>query len=368
MQTDWNQTIQFRSLEALTSAVKTGQTPGGNITCVQSIDCCQRLRDLWESFAVETGLTVVLLGKARNLPQITHSRARIRCGKSDRVEPIGILKLGNQTQHPSPGPKPSVAVERNKIQIAERVSIRVIVPTHYRKFFVEAPDAENVSSILSALSVSSGVRTHSLTGGQWSWQQVANARQLCGWLRVTKDDAAKLLPRSGENSIFLSSSSKDPPSIFWHRGLENEDREQYFTRLYKLAKERGSPLYLRKGMGHDLGLEKQESDTLAARPRLLDLSGVPPAWQGEEIQSLLDSQGWCLWIAAHGIMMVVMSSKFSSTKRCAGSLKPIGLPRPQLPSENGTLRRLTGLDRPRSKPNLLNLLQLTTSPKRVPLR
>lgn len=51
-------------------------------------------------------------------------------------------------------------------------------------------------------------------------------------------------------------------------------------------------MLLRKGLGNDLGYLRKSSDARDRRPKLYELSGVPRAWQSEEINELLKGQNW----------------------------------------------------------------------------
>ena len=120
--------------------------------------------------------------------------------------------------------------------------------------------------------------------------------QLVGWLRLTSADAQKLVPHRGDRGVFIQIQPDKPPSkppdIFWQRKEKDEACDQYLRRVLQMASERQSPVRLRRGMGSDLGVDRKPEDTVEPRLKNLDIAGVPPTWQQEELEELLASQGW----------------------------------------------------------------------------
>ena len=262
-------------------AIKKGEAVKGSVTWTDSPDTVQLLKDLFNSFQPERGLTIMLTGKAKDAVGATLTRLRLkRVGREPGVEDVALLMLGKS----APWKLPSVQVNQGTVKQREHVEVRVVVPTHYR---------------LAEIAGLSNIRACHLTGGTWNWQQIQPSSkrehsQLVGWLRLPKEEAQKLIEASGQRGIFAFPQKRtgDPPTIRWIKKLSDEGDEEYLQRVMSLAAERSQTPFLRKGLGTDLGFARIEADPKEARPKHIQLTNVPREWQAEEIRDLLAQQRW----------------------------------------------------------------------------
>eukprot|EP00435_Cladocopium_sp_Y103_P038804 s136_g10.t1 len=271
-----------------------GQGHGGK--CEQRLcadEAAQELRDLYNSFAITKGLTLVLSGEAGNQLGVTLSRARLhRTNASPALEDVSLLGLGKDF----PWRNHALTVDPQKVVTkVERELVRIVVPTHYRELFVPEPGAERIPDILSDMATW-GCKAHVLTGGRWERQDYQKqASALVGWLKLSAADAKTLLDNSGRKGIFTNKNldvSSVKPQFVWIKKEYTETNHAYFQRCQKLAAERKQALCLRKGGGSDLGFPKTDKDNQDLKPKGIQISGIPKPWMSEEVSEFLTSQGW----------------------------------------------------------------------------
>ena len=310
---EWTTHVRLVEPQTVCEAIKAGQQWQGNICCIHSLKLAQELRDLYNSFAITQGLTLVLSGEAGNQLGVTLSRARLqRTNAGPALEEVSLLGLGKDF----PWRNHALTVDPQKvITKIERELVRIVVPNHYRELFVPEPGAERIPDILSDMATW-GCKAHVLTGGRWERQDYQKqGSALVGWLKLSAADAKVLLDNSGRKGIFTNKNldvSTVKPQFIWLQKDKTETKHSYFQRCQKLATERKQALCLRKGGGSDLGFPKKESDSEELKPKGIQISGVPKPWMSEEVSEFLTSQGWTqitLWNRKYQNRKVLWNAK-----------------------------------------------------------
>ena len=288
---EWNQPVSLVSCQTVLTAIKQKQPWKGNLACTSTPWEVQELIDLYKSLGLSQGLTLVLTGPTCSWVGSTLSRARLqRQGQQAKVEDVHLLSLGTS----APWKSHAIKIETDKVKTVERTQVRVVVPEQYRSLFISDPKTEKITVILGELA-QWGVRAHTLTGGRWQREQWGRSSALIGWLRLTKADCQVLVGKSGTRGIFVNQHldpAADRPSFFWISKQASESSEEYFQRCTKEAKARGQPIFLRKGLGSDLGFSRKPEDPEDRRPKAVEVSGVPAQWHSDELQEFLTGQDW----------------------------------------------------------------------------
>ena len=139
---EWTTHVRLVEPQTVCEAIKAGQQWQGNICCIHSLKLAQELRDLYNSFAITQGLTLVLSGEAGNQLGVTLSRARLqRTNAGPALEEVSLLGLGKDF----PWRNHALTVDPQKvITKIERELVRIVVPNHYRELFVPEPGAERI--------------------------------------------------------------------------------------------------------------------------------------------------------------------------------------------------------------------------------
>ena len=107
-----------------------------------------------------------------------------------------------------------------------------------------------------------------------------------GWFRLSVPHAQTLLKASGNKAIFCSIQEEvtKPNAQIprWIPKLPDEPLEAYWDRVTELSKQRKQGMFFRKGYGSDLGFAQTAEDPLEHKMMVVEIQGLPNAWQAEE--------------------------------------------------------------------------------------
>ena len=280
------------TLGALKHQLKEGLDRTGNLVELSSCAEVQELQNLWKAFGVLSPLTGLLTGPALRVTGTFLTRACLTRDKQRAAwEDVGLLQISKAR---GPWTLPVKSVRASTVPKPSKETVRLVAPGDYRSFFLGSAKDSPVE-VVRALAAQVGVPVVDLLGGQWQWQesQGSQCRTLVGYVRVKPEVATKLQAASGTSGVFVSKpGAPEPDSPYWIRRNPKETDEDYLRRVLQLQASRKQPLLHRRGNGANLGFVNRDSDVVASRLKHLVLEGVPAAWDGQDIETFLTSQGW----------------------------------------------------------------------------
>ena len=294
VQSEWSSVPAFQPFVDIATDIKAGKDISKiNITEISQWHDVQEARTMWHSYGCTGSLTLILSGEAKDTEGAKHTRLTLSRGKAgQKVEDVSLLFLGDAGK--AINTKPSIKVDPSKLPKIDRCTLRVAAPSEYRQLFLKdfVDKPKHIAADLALRSPQ--IQASSLTGGQWSQQLAGKHSLIVGFLKLPRKEAEILLKDNGSKGVFTNILETAPARkpITWFSRAKEESSEAYFHRCVQTAKKRNTALFYKKSGSNNLGtVPTKEEEAEVHRTTFLG-RGMPSTWEGEELISFLEQQGW----------------------------------------------------------------------------
>lgn len=240
---EWTLPTKITSVQAMRQALQEGTKIPGNVVIATVAADVDHLKDLCTAVQAKESFTILATDDGKEALQGTHARVAVkrRASRTFQLESVALHAVMHSQNSPGPWIKPATKVKILKPEAPEKITVRVIIPNHYRKLFSDKVDHERPGEILANLAASLGIPSHHLGGGQWRGETLRNKDQLVGYLKVCKATAEAMQKGSGSFGVFANmiQSNRRSEKIVWFKRSESEDDDHYFSRCLTDAKDKG---------------------------------------------------------------------------------------------------------------------------------
>ena len=293
---DWDQDPRPKLIPfpKIKQQLRNEQTVDGNVTEIWTCKEMEELSLLWKSFDDPAPLTALLFGNAKDYPAVLHTRINTTRGyQGPQTEHVALFQVSGKR---SPWIHKSTKVAQDKLPKIERTGVRICAPSEFRgPYLPEGCTQDTPVSVIQALATATQGKVTDFTGGNWSQENRSGITQVIGFLKIKPSLANHLVANSGKFGLFASKIGE--PRVtqarpFWVNRHENEPSQSYHQRVLQLQGIRSQPILYRFGKGHCLGFPRKADDQDPQKIKHVTISGVPRAWNPDDVQAFLADNGW----------------------------------------------------------------------------
>ena len=322
---DWDQDPRPKLIPfpKIKQQLRNGDAVEGNITEIWTRKEMDELSLLWKSFEDPAPLTALLFGNAKDYPAVLHTRiSTTRGNHGPQTEHVALVQVSKKK---SPWIPKSTKIAQEKLPKVERTGVRICAPSEFRSpYLPENCSQDTPVSVIQALATATKGKVTDFTGGNWSQETRSGITQVTGFLKIKPSLADHLVSNSGKFGLFASKVGE--PRItqarpFWVNRNDNEPPQSYHQRVLQLQGTRSQPVLYRFGRGHCLGFPRKADDEDPQKIKNITVSGIPRAWNPDDVQTFLMDNGWKHLESSHKSGSLRDSHPKISLRNPSGDLK-----------------------------------------------